>query len=280
MPASSDPNSATLKPPVPDSEVGHDLLRQPSGQSAAPMADKSAASARNGRIRAIAVIIGALLLVVALLTIVLPPPAAPTGAATAPANAAANTAAPSPAEATNAPAAITSTVQPTSAAEIAPTALTTDTQAGAIAEAATPEPTPNISETHPAAEAVRAINDELLDFYQGKATTEDLKKHWTGRAYQAVTAFAYTTLRRTLTVDLTQNDPLEVTLRYIQRPALVRDNGNTVQVKTREYWGYTNPSTKRAICETRDYTYTMVKLENDYQVRDLTSSPVSTRCEE
>ena len=240
------------------------------------------ASLMSGRVRAIAVIIGALLLVVALLTVMLPKPGAPP-ATPAPTTMSSPLPSAIAGDATTdaaAAAAMTTTVASTTTAQSAATTSTQDTAAGASTQSSTPEPTETVSETHPAAQAVHAINDQLIDFYHGKATSDDLKQHWSGGAYQTLLTFAYTTLNRKLSVDLTADDPLSVTLRYVRRPALVKESGNTVQVNTREYWGYTNPTSKRSMCETRDYVYTLVKNGDVYQVRELRSNLVATKCEE
>ncbi|MCL5999788.1 MAG: hypothetical protein M1546_27550 [Chloroflexi bacterium] len=234
-------------------------------------------SLMSGRVRAIAVIVGALLLVVALLTVMLPKPGAEPPAATP-----APTTISSPLPTTIAGAATTDAAGAapmTATVASATTAQPASTSAGASTKSPTPEPTETVSETHPAAQAVHAINDQLIAFYQGKATSDDLKQHWSGGAYQTILTFAYTTLNRKLGVDLTADDPLSVTLRYVRRPALVKESGNTVQVNTREYWGYTNPTSKRSMCETRDYVYTLIKNGDVYQVRELRSNLVAAKCE-
>jgi hypothetical protein len=249
----------------------------PAAEGEASRATTTPTSVLSGPVRATLVIIGALLLIVALLTIIFRRPAAAPPAATS----APTTAPTTPSSATNAQAAapVTATLGVTAAVQASPTGAAQDTPAAATKPSAV-ESTPTVSETHPAAQAVHNINDELLAFYQGKATSEELKQHWRGNAYDTLITFAYTTLKRKLGVDLTQSDPLTVTLRYVRRPTLVRQSGNSFRVSTREYWGYTNTSTKRSICETRDYTYTMVKNGNDYQVTDLTGNLISANCQE
>jgi hypothetical protein len=136
-----------------------------------------------------------------------------------------------------------------------------------------------VSETHPAAQFVHALNEGLIDFYAGKANAEDLRPAWGGGTFQAVLNYAYNRLKAKVGVDLAQGEVLQATLRYVRPPALVRASGNIAQVIAREYWTYTNPRTSLSVCETRDYTYTMLKTGNTYEVRDFRGDLVEVSCE-
>lgn len=126
---------------------------------------------------------------------------------------------------------------------------------------------------------MRALNEGLIDFYAGKASAEDIQPVWGGGTHQAVLNYAYNRLKDKVGVDLAGGEVLQAALRYVRPPTLVRESGNIAQVAAREYWAYTNPRTSLSVCETRDYTYTMVKTSDSYEVRDFRGDLVEVSCE-
>jgi hypothetical protein len=231
------------------------------------------------RVRTIAVIVAALVVLVAVLTLAQPRPAGP-GAETDAAPAATL-----PTEATPQIAA----AEPITAAEqteiAASGALTEPASMDAGATPPAPEqpapaiePTPTLSESHPAAQTVITMNRQLLEFYQGKVTSNDLRQYWRPPAYQIVVDFANRTLRQRLGINLATGDPIEVDLQYVRAPALVALGNQTATTLSREYWRYTNPRTNRSLCETRDYTYIMVEEDGKYYVREFSGELISSAC--
>lgn len=211
------------------------------------------------RARLIGFIIVVLLLAVAVLTLVYKPTAAPV--------------APLPTE--------------TAMPQVS-TALTTtgETQGAVVTDTTALQPaselTPTaaiIGDSHPAAQAVLGLNDQLMNFYTGKEQETALQQYWSATAYKIVTNFAYKTLKTRLGVDIAAGDVPAVSMHYVKSPALQSESGNTAKVTTREYWSYTNSKTSKSICDTSDYTYTLVKTGDKYVVDDLKSRSVSSTCE-
>lgn len=230
------------------------------------------------RVRMIGVIVATLVVLVTVLTIAQPRPAGPD----AETNAA--PAANPPTEA--APQIAAETITPSEQTEIAASGVFTEPGATeAVATLPAPEqpavaiePTLNFSESHPAAQTVISMNQQLLDFYQGKFTTNDLRQYWRPPAYQIVINFASRTLLQRLGVNLAAGDPIEVDLQYVRAPALVALGNQTATTLSREYWRYTNPRTNRSLCETRDYSYIMVEEDGQYYVREFSGELISNVC--
>lgn len=231
------------------------------------------------RVRTIAVIVAALVVLMAVLTLAQPRPAGPDAetnaapAASLPTEAAPQMAAGEP---------ITAAEQ----TEIAASGALTEPasiEAGALPPTpeqppATVEPTATLSESHPAAQTVIAMNRQLLDFYQGKVTSNDLRQYWRRPAYQVVVDFANRTLRQRLGINLATGDPIEVDLEYVRAPALAALGDQTATTLSREYWRYTNPRTNRSLCETRDYSYVMIEEDGKYYVREFSGELISSAC--
>jgi hypothetical protein len=246
-------------------------------------------SALSPRARLIGVITAVVLLLVAVMALAQPRPATTPGVAVAPATAtvAAPPATQQPGGApsvtvvpTQTQMAIAQAVEDEYATSTAtPLPTVTNTPPPIPTGTPTPEPTPTFSQTHPSAQMVRTANAQLLDFYQGKARVDDLRKYWNGEAYQMVLDFAYNTLQRKLAINLMKNEPIEVDLRYVRLPTLRSETGDKAQVNTREYWRYTNPLTRRSFCETRDYTYTLIKVNGQYEVSLINGKLVGTNCQ-
>jgi hypothetical protein len=213
-----------------------------------------------------------LLLLVCLLTFLLRPntPAAPSATPTAqaevnPTSVAANAPAAQPTvaatQAPTQPPPLTNTLAP-------PTAVPTQTPA--------PTNTPTVSETNPAALAILEFNQQLIPYYQGKAVDKSLTG-WTGNALRGVVAFSKGSLLKRLSITENERSQINSGVTYLLPPAVTRVVGNTYTVTSREYWVYqTNP--RNVVCETRDYTYTVVKTGEKFQIAQSTGKPVSAKC--
>ena len=236
------------------------------------------------RVKTIGVVVAALVVLLAVLTLLQPRPTSPAADAEATAQAAALSETSAAASAVT----VAATTAVTSPAEVtASGAVTEETPIEAPAaetsqapDSPTPtvESTPTISESHPAAQTVAAVNHQLLEFYQGKVTSNDLRQYWRPPAYQIVLDFANRTLVRRLGVNLAKGDPLEADLQYVRSPALAATGDDTFTVLSREYWRYTNPRTNRSICETRDYSYILIEEDGKYFVREFDGELVSSAC--
>lgn len=230
------------------------------------------------RIRTTGVIVAALVVLMAALTLAQPRPAGPASAPdSAPAAGLPTEAAPQIAAA--------ETITPVEQAGIsasgaltAPASIETTATPPPEQPAVAVQPTATFSESHPAAQTVIAMNQQLLDFYQGKVTSNDLRQYWRPPAYQIVVNFANRTLLQRLGVNLATGDPIEVDLQYVRAPALVALGNQTATTVSREYWRYTNPRTSRSLCETRDYSYIMVEEDGRYYVREFSGELISSAC--
>ncbi len=171
--------------------------------------------------------------------------------------------------------------QPTVAATLAPTQPPPPTNTPAPPTAAptqTPAPThtPTVSETNPAALAIPEFNQQLIPYYQGKADDKSLTG-WTGNALRGVVAFSKGSLLKRLSITENERSQINSGVTYLLPPAVTRVVGNIYTVTSREYWVYqTNP--RNVVCETRDYTYTVVKTGAKFQIAQSTGKPVSAKC--
>ncbi len=276
-------SQTTAAPPASSGEPAPAPQRQPA--QIRPVADARTGNASDGalanippRVRTIGLIVAALVVLLAVLTIAQPRPAGPD---------AETNAAPAvnlPAETT--PLIAAETITASQQTEIAASGALTEPgsiEAGATLPApeqpaAAIQPTPTLSESHPAAQTVISMNRQLLDFYQGKVTSNDLRQHWRPPAYQIVVNFANRTLLQRLGVNLATGDPIDVDLQYVRAPALAALGDKTATALSREYWRYTNPRTNRSLCETRDYTYIMVEEDGKYYVREFSGELISSAC--
>ncbi|HEY3340842.1 MAG TPA: hypothetical protein VGK81_02445, partial [Anaerolineae bacterium] len=225
-------------------------------------------AALTPRARLLAILVAVLLLVVAALTIILPKQGANGNIASAPdatALAISSTQMTAEAEALMQPTLAPATVDTTTQA-VDNTVPATDTQSSA-------------APASDAAAAVKSINDQLIGFYTGNVSADIVKPYFATGPYKAVTVFAYTTLKRSLGVDITKGDAISVTMRYVKDPEQTVANGNNFTVASTEYWGYTNPKTSHSLCDTRNYVYTLVKTGDQFQITTLKSTLVSKLCE-
>lgn len=158
--------------------------------------------------------------------------------------------------------------------EMSPTAAPSATPAAT----ATLDPTAAAGQSHPAAVAIRDLNQQLPEFYLGKLTATDLQKYWTGPAWTSVVSFGTTKLPRVMRVPAAQRGNLDVTYRYEQLPTLQSERGTNAVVVAREYWRYANAANAIEICETRQYTYNLVSDGGQFKVREFTSRLLQSGC--
>lgn len=222
------------------------------------------------RVRLIAIIIALLLLTVALLSIILPPP----NSATAPI-------VPQDQQAGAIDVAATQTADALAVLEtpMANPEAPADAPAAEAPAAEQPAEAPPAPAVDPAVMTVRNGNEVVIRFLNGAAAESDLANYWAGSPLKVVTDFAYTTLRRSLGINLKSGDKVDVRLEYLNEPQIVDANQDNPRLTSREYWSYTNPTTSRSICDTRDYTYTLSKNGDTYQITGLKSTLVSGKCD-
>ncbi len=88
-----------------------------------------------------------------------------------------------------------------------------------------PSVTPNANESHPAAQVIRDLNQQLPQFYLGKATADDLQTYWTGEAWRSVVNFGTTKLPRVMRIPPATRSNLDVTYDYNTAPTLISGKG-------------------------------------------------------
>lgn len=168
---------------------------------------------------------------------------------------------------------------PPAAAPAAPTTAGADAAAARATPAAPPAPvTP--ADMAPAAQAVVTINAQLIDFLEGRLGQETLNGSWANPALDQVLAF-YRRLPSLLGV---ANPPppgaISTNVVYVQQPALSSEAGDRAVVTSRERWTYANAASGRAQCETRDYTYTLVKdAAGAYRITGVEGRLLSSSCQ-
>lgn len=190
----------------------------------------------------------------------------------------------------------TPTESPSATPSVSPAAPTEtpeiDTTAADAAALPTPEPATTsppsptttdaltAEEAHPAAMTVRQINDQLVLFYSGKASTKDLEYFWTGEALKAVVNFGNTRLLRAMRIMPNRRDALEIKHEYLRPPRIVSETGSGAVVASREFWHYANSLNRYQVCEVRDYIYNLVQDDEErYRVRSIQSRLVQSGCE-
>jgi hypothetical protein len=131
---------------------------------------------------------------------------------------------------------------------------------------------------HPAALALKTYNAKLPSFYRGEVTIDELKKDWSGRAYQALTGFASRQLPNALKLGTAPRSTLDIAFEYVNQPAVIASSGDKHTVLSREYWTYSNSAAGVVSCDTRDYTYTLVLTSGRYTVTDFSSKIVRNGC--
>jgi hypothetical protein len=259
-----------LDAPATPGNANDDVL--PMLQRGSPQEERAALlAALTPRARLLVILVVVLLLVVAALTIILPKQGGDASVLNSP----------DPTmmaiSSTQMTAEAAALMQPT----LAP--VTVDTTTQAVDNTVPMSDTGTVTNAEPAADAasaVKTINDQLIDFYTGKVDEATVKPYFSTNAFKAVTSFAYTTLKRSLGIDITKGDQIDVKMHYVKDPEQTTANGDSFTISSTEYWGYTNPTTNRSICDTRNYVYTMVKNGDNYQVTGLKSTLISKKCEQ
>jgi len=188
-----------------------------------------------------------------------------------------------PTQATTTDSSTASQITETQSAQVAtdlPATVTAATATSLPTPIPTPGPsaTPNANESHPAALVIRDLNQQLPQFYLGKATANDLQTYWTGDAWRSVVNFGTTKLPRVMRVPPASRGNLDVTYSYDTVPALVSERGGTIIVNARETWRYANAANAIEICEMRDYVYTMINDGGKFKVREFTSKLLKSGC--
>lgn len=157
----------------------------------------------------------------------------------------------------------------TSVSPVAATPTLLPTEAPAATATAT------VSETHPAALRIPELNVQLIDFYQGKIKETDLR-YWRGGALSGVLSFSKNTLLKILRLTEADRSKIQTTLRYIKRPSLTSQVGNTFTVDSQEYWSYKANAIQ--VCETRNYRYILVKDGQTFALTAVTGQLVNNKC--
>jgi hypothetical protein len=168
---------------------------------------------------------------------------------------------------------VTSPPQPTTAPQpaSAPTPVRANTPI--------PQPTSVISQPIAAVQTVHELNEQLINFYLGKASVDTLRPFWSDETYQAMLNFAYRSIKSKVDVDLARGESMQASMRYVRPPAVIAQNGPIAQVSATEYWTYTNPHNNKTVCETRLYSYTMIQEDDRYRVMAFKGDLTGTTCE-
>jgi len=130
-------------------------------------------------------------------------------------------------------------------------------------------------------QTVRDLNAQLIEFYVGRTDEAALARFWKAGPRQSVLDFAESPLLRLLGLtSATRATALSVTMRYVQAPTVSRRAADSAVVVSREYWRYANTRTGKAVCETRDYTYTLIVDQGRYVVESFDGALIDTKCVE
>jgi hypothetical protein len=146
------------------------------------------------------------------------------------------------------------------------------------ATAARPVVVDGTGENHPAALAFKDMNALLPQFYRGEIGAEALRQEWTGKAYDALTAFSDRQLPRALQLGTAARTTMDISYEYIKQPSVIKSAGNTHTILSREYWRYGNQASGVVRCDTRDYTYVVVADGGAFTVTDFSSKIVENGC--
>ncbi|GIV84753.1 MAG: hypothetical protein KatS3mg052_1760 [Candidatus Roseilinea sp.] len=160
-----------------------------------------------------------------------------------------------------------------------PTALPTPEPAPTLPPSPTATDALTAEEAHPAAMTIRQINDQLMLFYTGKASADDLEYFWTSRALKTVMDFGNIRLPRAMRIAPNRRDALEIKHEYLRAPRIISETESGAVVASREFWHYANALNRNEVCEVRDYIYDMVRDEERYRVRSIQSRLVQSGCE-
>ncbi|MCX6018323.1 MAG: hypothetical protein NTZ50_07440 [Chloroflexi bacterium] len=129
----------------------------------------------------------------------------------------------------------------------------------------------------PAAQFVADANALLPAYYKGEIGADKIAAAWSGQAYKATIGWNKK-LAAVLKLGNTLRSTLEITYEFVKQPLVTAIDGDTYTVASREYWSYANPARQIQTCETRDYTYTVVKTTNGYSIRASTGALINKNC--
>jgi hypothetical protein len=135
----------------------------------------------------------------------------------------------------------------------------------------------NGTSTHPAARAVHDANVMLLALYRGEIAATAIQARWSNEAYQVAMAWNE---KLPAVMKLKQMPRTSLVVSYsLAGPQTVTSNSNgAYTVVTREYWGYTNPAASVALCDTREYTYSVRETNGKFVITAVTSRILDKRC--
>ncbi len=160
---------------------------------------------------------------------------------------------------------------------VATEALPIVTAGPAIAVIATQEPVV-LGDAHPASTAFKDINARLPAYYRGEVTREQLGLDWRGKALQALTSFSATQLPRSMSLGTASRSTLDISFEYLRVPTVTKSVGSRHTVVTEEYWQYANPANNIKLCDTREYTYSVLEENGRFVVTDLSSKVIARGC--
>jgi hypothetical protein len=129
-----------------------------------------------------------------------------------------------------------------------------------------------------AAAFVNVINQQVMDYLQGKVTPQDLGVNWQGTAYTGVQEFLDRRVTASLSLAPRDGKSITSTMRYLSPPDIQLDAQGNATVRVREGWKYGSRITGKTACETRDYFYRLVKVDGRYKVDEFTGTFVDARC--
>jgi hypothetical protein len=152
--------------------------------------------------------------------------------------------------------------------------------AGVLEQTATAPaaPTATPTDTHPAVAVVGDLNAQLPRFYRGEVDVQAIQEHWTGEALRSVVGFGTLRLPRAMQIRPDQRNTLEATYVYRNGPTLTRETRDGAIATSREYWRYSTSANATEICETRDYVYSLVRVDGKYKVSEFSSRLVDSGC--
>ena len=135
-----------------------------------------------------------------------------------------------------------------------------------------------LGDTHPASSAFKDINARLPAFYRGEVTREQLGLDWRGKALQALTSFSATQLPRSMSLGTAPRTTLDISFEYLKLPTVTKSVGSRHTVVSEEYWQYANPANNIKLCDTREYTYSLLEESGRFVVTDLSSKVIARGC--
>ncbi len=147
----------------------------------------------------------------------------------------------------------------------------------------TSTPIATLTATAVPAEPVQTVlnaNDLLVSYYSGNNVANSLRKVWAADTYTYVITYPEKMVLRSLGVEVQPGNGLTVTMSYINPPVVVSQNNGRVRLTSRELWIY--GAADNVVCETVDYSYTLVKPADAYLIvayqGDVTATNTGSSC--